>query len=91
MLTSGTTGTPKGAEREQPASLVPLGALLSMVPFRAGESTYIAAPMFHALGFAHTLLAVGLGSTMSPAAALTRPPCSRKSRASDAAPWSSSR
>ena len=64
MLTSGTTGTPKGAPRDQPASLVPLGALLSKVPFRAGESTYIAAPMFHALGFAHTLLALGLGSTI---------------------------
>jgi fatty-acyl-CoA synthase len=64
MLTSGTTGTPKGASREQPASLIPLGALLSMVPFRAAESTFIAAPMFHALGFAHTLLAAGLGSTI---------------------------
>jgi fatty-acyl-CoA synthase len=64
MLTSGTTGTPKGAPREQPSSLAPLGAVLSMVPFRARESTFIAAPMFHALGFAHMLLAVGLGSAI---------------------------
>ena len=64
MLTSGTTGTPKGAPREQTASLVPLGALLSKAPFRAGEATYVAAPLFHALGFAHFLLAVGLGSKL---------------------------
>ncbi|HEX6116459.1 MAG TPA: acyl-CoA synthetase [Solirubrobacterales bacterium] len=64
MLTSGTTGKPKGAPREQPASLAPLGAVLSKVPFRAGEPTYVAAPMFHALGFASTMLAVGLGSAI---------------------------
>jgi fatty-acyl-CoA synthase len=64
LLTSGTTGTPKGAPREQGASLAPLGALLSKVPLRAAETTYIAPPMFHALGFAHTVLAIGLGSTI---------------------------
>ncbi|MGI8460639.1 MAG: acyl-CoA synthetase [Solirubrobacterales bacterium] len=64
MLTSGTTGTPKGAPRDTPSSLVPLGALLSKTPFRAGEATYVAAPMFHSLGFANSLLAVGLGSTI---------------------------
>ncbi len=64
MLTSGTTGTPKGAPRETPRSLGALGALLSKVPFRAGEATCVPAPMFHALGFAHTMLAIGLGSTV---------------------------
>jgi fatty-acyl-CoA synthase len=64
MLTSGTTGTPKGAPRQTPRSLGGVGALLSKVPFRAEESTYIAAPMFHALGFATTMLAIGLGCTV---------------------------
>jgi fatty-acyl-CoA synthase len=64
MLTSGTTGAPKGAPRSQPRSLAPLGAMFSKVPFRTGETTYVAAPMFHALGFAHLVLAVGLGSTV---------------------------
>ncbi len=64
MLTSGTTGTPKGAPRESPRSLAALGALLSKVPLRSEEATFVAAPMFHALGFAHTVLAVGLGSTI---------------------------
>ena len=64
ILTSGTTGTPKGAPRSEPRSLAPIGGLLSKVPFRAREVTECCAPMFHALGFMHTLLAVGLGSTL---------------------------
>ena len=64
MLTSGTTGTPKGAPRQQPRSLAVLGAILSKVPFRGGESTYVAPPMFHALGFMQSILALGLGSTV---------------------------
>jgi fatty-acyl-CoA synthase len=63
VLTSGTTGTPKGANRGQPRSLAPIGALLCKVPFKSEEVTLIAAPLFHALGFAHGVLAVGLGST----------------------------
>jgi fatty-acyl-CoA synthase len=64
LLTSGTTGTPKGAPRHSGPSLHPLGALLSKVPYRSGESTYVAAPMFHGLGFTQTILAVVLGSTV---------------------------
>jgi fatty-acyl-CoA synthase len=64
ILTSGTTGTPKGAPRDSTSSLVPIGALLSKIPFRSEEVTIISAPMFHALGFAHAILAVGLGSKM---------------------------
>ncbi len=64
LLTSGTTGTPKGAGRHQGMSLHPIGALLSKVPFRSRESTYMAAPMFHALGFTQTILAVILGCTL---------------------------
>ncbi len=64
LLTSGTTGTPKGAPRHTGASLHPIGALLSKVPYRSRESTYVAAPMFHGLGFTQTVLAVVLGSTI---------------------------
>jgi fatty-acyl-CoA synthase len=63
LLTSGTTGTPKGAPRHQGKSLAPIGALLSKVPYRARESLYIAAPMFHGLGFTQMVLAVSLGCT----------------------------
>src|SRR6478609_5254487 len=37
ILTSGTTGTPKGANRSTPPSLAPIGGVLSHVPFKANE------------------------------------------------------
>ncbi len=64
ILTSGTTGTPKGAPRTQPRSLALIGGLLSKVPFRAGETTELCVPMFHALGFMQAILGVALGSTL---------------------------
>jgi fatty-acyl-CoA synthase len=64
ILTSGTTGTPKGAPRSEPKSLGLIGGLLSKVPFKAGEVTELCAPMFHALGFAQAMVGIGLGSTL---------------------------
>jgi fatty-acyl-CoA synthase len=64
ILTSGTTGSPKGAPRSEPRSLAPVGGLLSKVPFRARETTELCAPMFHALGFSGMILSVALGSTL---------------------------
>ncbi len=63
LLTSGTTGTPKGAPRGQGRSLAPIGALLSKVPYRSREATYVAAPMFHGVGFTQMALSATLGST----------------------------
>jgi acyl-CoA synthetase (AMP-forming)/AMP-acid ligase II len=64
ILTSGTTCTPKGASRSQPKSLDPVAALLDRIPLKAREKTMIAAPLFHAWGFAHFTLALGLSSTI---------------------------
>jgi fatty-acyl-CoA synthase len=64
ILTSGTTGTPKGANRKQPESLDPAAALFSKIPLKARERTHIAAPMFHSWGFAHFTLGMGLSSTL---------------------------
>ena len=64
ILTSGTTGTPKGAARKQPDTLEPLAALFSKIPLHARETTVIAAPMFHSWGFAHFTLGMSLGSTL---------------------------
>jgi acyl-CoA synthetase (AMP-forming)/AMP-acid ligase II len=64
ILTSGTTGTPKGAPRSEPKSLALIGGLLSKVPFRARETTELCAPMFHALGFSQAMFGIGLGSTL---------------------------
>ena len=63
ILTSGTTGTPKGAARSQPKSLDPAAALLAMIPLKAREKTMIAAPMFHSWGFVHFTLGMSLSST----------------------------
>jgi acyl-CoA synthetase (AMP-forming)/AMP-acid ligase II len=64
ILTSGTTGTPKGASRSQPQTIGPLIALLSRIPLHARERTLIAAPLFHVWGFAHLQLAFALSSTI---------------------------
>ena len=64
ILTSGTTGTPKGANRHAPPTLAPIGGVLSHVPFRSGEVTALPAPMFHALGYLHATIAMTLGSTL---------------------------
>jgi fatty-acyl-CoA synthase len=65
ILTSGTTGTPKGAPRKSVKGLGPLVSFLSKIPLRAGEMTHIAAPLFHSWGLAHFTLAQGLGSSIS--------------------------
>jgi fatty-acyl-CoA synthase len=64
ILTSGTTGTPKGAKRKPPLSLAPIGGVLSHVPFKSGEVTLLPAPMFHALGYLHATIGLILGSTL---------------------------
>ncbi|GLE51164.1 long-chain-fatty-acid--CoA ligase FadD2 [Mycobacterium montefiorense] len=64
ILTSGTTGTPKGANRSTPPTLAPVGGILSHVPFKANEITSLPAPMFHALGYLHATIAMFLGSTL---------------------------
>ena len=63
LLTSGTTGTPKGARRSGggPASLA---AMLERIPWRAGETTVVAAPMFHAWGFGQLAISGTMGCTV---------------------------
>jgi acyl-CoA synthetase (AMP-forming)/AMP-acid ligase II len=63
ILTSGTTGAPKGAQRTQPGHLGPLAAMLSRIPLHARERTMIAAPLFHSWGFVHFALGLALNST----------------------------
>src|SRR3954463_13567668 len=63
ILTSGTTGTPKGASRKQPETIGPAVALLSRIPLHAREKAFIVAPLFHSWGFAHFTLGLLLAST----------------------------
>ncbi|MFB4310468.1 AMP-binding protein [Actinomadura sp. GTD37] len=64
VMTSGTTGTPKGARHDMSLSALLPAALthLARVPVRHGAPIVIAPPLFHILGFAY--LAVGLGMGM---------------------------
>ncbi len=64
ILTSGTTGTPKGAQRGQPEGLGALAALFSKIPRRSRETVMIAAPLFHSWGFLHFILSLPLAATM---------------------------
>jgi fatty-acyl-CoA synthase len=64
LLTSGTTGTPKGAARSVPRSLGAVGAVLDRVPFRTGQTMELSAPLFHSLGLASMMFAIGMGDTV---------------------------
>ncbi|MGQ9348569.1 acyl-CoA ligase FadD12 [Mycolicibacterium gilvum] len=58
LLTSGTTGSPKGAKRSAGSGgSGDLKAVLDRTPWRAEEPIVIAAPMFHAWGFSQLLFA----------------------------------
>jgi acyl-CoA synthetase (AMP-forming)/AMP-acid ligase II len=63
ILTSGTTGTPKGAPRGG-GNFDAAVALLERIPLRSGWRSHVAAPLFHTWGFAHLSLAMLLGSTV---------------------------
>ena len=63
ILTSGTTGTPKGASRSQPKNLDPAVSMFSRIPLRAREKTLVSAPLFHSWGFAHFSLGLALATT----------------------------
>jgi len=62
LLTSGTTGTPKGAPRPEPKSLTIPGALLERMPMRSREATVIGAPVYHGTGLVLALISIALGS-----------------------------
>ena len=65
ILTSGTTGRPKGATRSSSGSSADtVGALLGTVPYRLRDTTVIAAPFFHGWGLANLLVGLGLSATV---------------------------
>jgi acyl-CoA synthetase (AMP-forming)/AMP-acid ligase II len=65
LLTSGTTGTPKGVPRKPKiASALGVGAtILDRTGLRVGARIALAVPMFHGLGFGMLILTIGLGGT----------------------------
>ena len=64
ILTSGTTGQPKGAaRRSDPAAIEGVAAVLERIPFRLGDTQVIAAPLFHGWGLTNLLLGIGRCTT----------------------------
>ena len=64
LLTSGTTGAPKGARRGTGGGAGDLVAILERVPWRAEDTVVVAAPMFHAWGFGCLVLAATMANTV---------------------------
>lgn len=63
ILTSGTTGTPKGAPRGG-GNFDAAVAFLDRIPLRTGWRSHVAAPLFHTWGYGHLALAMLLGTTL---------------------------
>ena len=64
LLTSGTTGTPKGARSTSGGGAAELKGILDRIPWRAEEVTVIAAPMFHAWGYSQLIFAAFMATTI---------------------------
>src|SRR6202012_3981117 len=65
LLTSGTTGMPKGAKQSGGgAGIGTLKAILDRTPWRAEEPIVIVAPMFHAWGFSQLIFAASMACTV---------------------------
>jgi fatty-acyl-CoA synthase len=64
LLTSGTTGTPKGAPRADPKGFLIPGGVLERMPMKASETTVMGPPLFHGTGLLLGLLTISLGSTL---------------------------
>jgi fatty-acyl-CoA synthase len=64
ILTSGTTGTPKGAQRSSPDGLLAVAALIDKIPYRSRDTMMVAAPLFHSWGFFHFIMSLPTASTL---------------------------
>ena len=64
ILTSGTTGRPKGAARRSDSGAIEgMAALLERIPLRLGDTQVVAAPLFHGWGLVHLILGIGRCAT----------------------------
>jgi acyl-CoA synthetase (AMP-forming)/AMP-acid ligase II len=64
IMTSGTTGTPKGARHDYslPALLAGGLSFARRAPMRSGSPVVVAPPLFHVLGFGFLMMGLALGS-----------------------------
>ncbi len=63
LLTSGTTGTPKGATRSG-GGPEELAAMLERIPWHGRETVVVAAPTFHAWGFGQLVVGATMACTI---------------------------
>ena len=63
LLTSGTTGTPKGASRSG-GGPEELAAMLERIPWHGEETVVVAAPTFHAWGFGQLVIGATMACTI---------------------------
>ncbi|MCA1007889.1 AMP-binding protein [Rhodococcus hoagii] len=64
ILTSGTSGIPKGAPRAEPRTLLLTAGLLERISLRGGERVLLSAPVFHGWGLLVAVLTLMLGGTL---------------------------
>lgn len=64
ILTSGTTGPPRGASRRTPGGIGPLVTILDRIPVDAGDTVLVSAPLFHTWGYAALQLTLALHGTV---------------------------
>jgi len=65
LLTSGTTGTPKGAQRSNRVAPSSATGVVELIPYRHDDVIAITSPLFHAWGLAQMVLASTIGATVS--------------------------
>jgi fatty-acyl-CoA synthase len=68
IFTSGTTGLPKGAKREEPDGLDPMITFFGAIPYHGNSTVVLASPLFHSWG----LINFGFGLMTAPTYVLRR-------------------
>ena len=68
IFTSGTTGLPKGAKREEPDDLKPLVTFFGAIPFKGNSTIVLSSPLFHSWG----LINFGFALSTAPTYVLRR-------------------
>ncbi|MGK2877503.1 MAG: AMP-binding protein [Solirubrobacterales bacterium] len=63
ILTSGTTGKPKGATRSEAKGLKDMLAVAATIPYRRGDRMLVSAPLFHTWGFSNFSASVMFAGT----------------------------
>lgn len=64
LMSSGTTGIPKGIMRPEPTLPVVLASIVGNIPWRANQKVQMTASIFHTWGWACVNIALGLRNTI---------------------------